>query len=569
MLQSRIFIPTTKLLISEDTTCKSLSIMLKAGMIKQVAAGIYTYLPLSNLILKNIEKIIREELEKLYCVEILMPALQPKELWEESGRWSKYGPELMRLEDRHGRPFCLGPTHEEVIVSTVRDHLKSWRQLPMSLFQIQNKFRDEKRPRYGLMRGREFIMKDAYSFHADIDDLDNYYDQMGLAYENIFSRCGLDYIKVNADSGSIGGDQSTEFMSISEIGEDTLVYCDDCSYQANLEKADAKYDTAYINENIEDVMLIKTPGISKVEDIANFLGYESNRCVKFITYIDDESQTKYLVAITGNYEINETKLCNLVNANNLRLMSDQEIETLGLIKGYIGTYKLQTNEFIKIIVDTEVTKLINHTAGGNMIDTHYINVNYGRDYSADIIGDIKEVKLGDKCINCGSELRFAKGIEVGHIFKLGTTYSEKLKCNYLDKNQKEIPMQMGCYGIGVSRILMAVVEKYATDTSILWPTELAPYEVHIIIVDIKKDVQVKLAHEIYQSLKGKNISVLLDDTSERVGSKFANSDLIGISRRIIVGKKADEEIVEYLELDTMEKIDISVADINYHIGVKL
>lgn len=561
MKQSQMFIPTTRVEIEERTTSKSFVLMQKAGMVKQVAAGVYTYLPLATIIIKKIENILRDELDKIGCVEMLMPALNPKELWEETGRWNKYGPELMRLQDRHGRDFCLGPTHEEVITSAVRDHVKSWRALPLSLYQIQTKFRDERRPRFGLMRGREFIMKDGYSFHTDYEDLSRHYDEMAIAYENSFNRCGLDTIKVSADSGAIGGADSTEFMSISEVGEDILVYCKACGYQANLEKAVAQYDDAIIeNEDVKELEFIDTPNTATIDEISAFLNFPKNRIVKYITYIDDATNKYYMVMATGNYEINEVKLNNLVNAQALRLLEDEELVEQGLHRGYIGAVNLKTKDKFILVADESVMKLINHTAGGNEPHKHYINVNPHRDYTPDIVGDIKEVNEGDKCL-CGNTLTFAKGIEVGHIFKLETTYSKPMRCTYLDKNQDEIPMQMGCYGIGVSRILMAVVEAHANENSnsIIFPKELQPFDVHLLVIDTKKTEQVELAESIYKQLKQNNISVLYDDRGERAGSKFADSDLIGIKNRIIVGKNASDNVIEFInrELETQENIDAS------------
>lgn len=563
MRQSQMFIPTTRVEIEEKTTCKSFVLMQKAGMVKQVAAGVYTYLPLATILLKKIENIIREELDKIGCVEMLMPALNPRELWEETGRWYKYGPELMRLQDRHGRDFCLGPTHEEIVTSAVRDHVKSWRALPLSLYQIQTKFRDERRPRFGLMRGREFIMKDGYSFHTDYEDLTRHYNDMAIAYENSFDRCGLSTIKVTADSGAIGGSDSTEFMSISEVGEDTLVYCNECGYQANLEKAVAKYDEAIIeNEEVKELEFIDTPNTATIDEISAFLDFPTNRIVKYITYIDEATDKYYMVMAPGNYEINEIKLNNLVKGQALRLLEDDEIKEQGLHRGYIGAVNLKTKDKFILVTDESVMKLINHTAGGNEPHKHYINVNPHRDYTPDIIGDIKEVNEGDLCL-CGAKLTFAKGIEVGHIFKLETTYSAPMKCTYLDKNQKEVPMQMGCYGIGVSRILMAVVEAHANENSnsLIFPKELQPFDVHLLVIDNKKDEQVKLAEDIYKKLKENKIDVLYDDRGERAGSKFADSDLIGIKNRIIVGKNANENIIEFInrEKESSENIDASLV----------
>jgi len=563
MKQSRMFIPTLRSEVGEDTVAKSLLYMQKAGMIKQVAAGIFTYLPLAQMILDNLIAITKEEMDKINSTQLTMPILQPKELWDEAGRWSKYGSELMRMKDRHQRDFALAPTAEELIVATVRDHVTSWRQLPLSLYQIQTKFRDEARPRFGLMRGREFIMKDAYSFHTDTDDLDIHYLEMEKAYDAIFKRIGLDIIKVSADNGAIGGSASTEFMAISEIGEDTLVYSKASGYQANLEKAQAIYDVVDAsNEQAKELELVDTPNVSKVEDIANFLKIDLNRTAKYIAYKDDLTN-RYVLAIgPGNYEINETKLNNVVDGD-LRTLTDAELEEQGLIKGFIGAVNLKTKDPFILVVDESIPNMTNHTAGGNVVDTHYININYGRDYTADYVADIKEVKEGDLDIESKQPLTFAKGIEVGHIFKLGTAYSQPLKCNYLNKDQKLVPMEMGCYGLGISRVLMALVESYLNEdnNAIVWPSEIAPYDVHVVIVDIKKDAQTDLASKIYEELTNKGLKVLLDDRNERVGSKFADADLIGIRQRIVVGKKAIENIVEYVDRANDVKEDVSVTDI--------
>ncbi|MDR1782262.1 MAG: proline--tRNA ligase [Bacilli bacterium] len=559
MKQSRFLIPTSKVEIGDDVTCKSLSFMLKAGMIKQIAAGVYSYLPLAWNIIKKIEDIVRLEMNKAESYELNMPIMQPKELWDESGRWEKYGKELMRMKDRKDRDFCLQPTSEEVITTIVRDNVKSWRLLPLNLFQIQTKFRDEARPRFGLMRGREFIMKDSYSFDLNEEGLDYQYHLMEKAYENIFNKCGLKTIKVNADNGAIGGSESIEFMAVSEIGEDTLVYCDKCGYQANLEKATANYDFAIVNEDIKDIELIDTPNIMSIDDIASFLSFETNRTAKYITFKDDTNNKYYLVVIQGNYDINETKLLNLVKAQELRMLSDDEIIEQNLVKGFIGAINFNPKDKFIIVLDEALLKLKNFTAGANVKDKHYINVNYERDFKADFIGDVKEVHTNDKCVVCNETLSFDKGIEVGQIFKLGTVYSEALGCTYLDKNQKAQPMWMGCYGIGISRILMAVVEAYVNEdnNSIIYPKLLQPFDVHLIMVDGKKEKQLSLANEISDLLVDNNINVLFDDRHERVGSKFADSDLIGVNIRIIVGKKADENVVELVNRLDSTKIEIN------------
>ena len=563
MKQSRFFIPTSKIKISDETACKSLSFMLKAGMIKQVAAGVYSYLPLAYTIIKKIENIVRDEMIKADCFELNMPILQPKELWEESGRWSKYGKELMRLKDRKDRGFCLQPTSEEVITTIIRDNVKSWRSLPLHLFQIQTKFRDEARPRFGLMRGREFIMKDSYSFDLDAAGLDYQYHLMEKAYDNSFAKCGLKTIKVNADNGAIGGSESIEFMAISEIGEDTLVYCDKCGYQANLEKACANYDFADVKEEVKELELIDTPNVMTIAEIAEFLNYATNRTAKYITFKDDELNQYYLVVLQGNYDINEIKLKNLVNAQELRMLSDEELVEQGLIKGFIGAINFKPKDNFVIVVDEALKRLKNFTAGGNIKDKHYININFPRDFKADYCGDIKEVHVGDKCVVCNEALSFDKGIEVGQIFKLGTVYSEALNCVYLDRDQKEQLMWMGCYGIGISRILMAVVEAYVNENNnaIIYPKLLQPFAVHLLLVDGKKEEQINLATSVYKQLMENDIEVLFDDRAERIGSKFADSDLIGVNIRVVVGNKSGAGLVELINRQENTKIEIKNDDL--------
>lgn len=553
MLQSRLFIPTTKEVTKDQI--KSFQLLQKSGMIKQLAAGVYTYLPQAYTILKNIETIIREELEAIDCYEMLMPTLQPKELWEESGRWQKYGAELMRMKDRHDREFCLGPTHEEVVVHAIRDHINSYKKLPLALFQIQTKFRDEKRPRFGLMRGREFIMMDAYSFHTDLESLDVYYDKMAQAYTNILNRLEISFRGVGADSGAIGGSGSMEFMALSSIGEDTIVYCDDCGYAVNLEKAESVIEPNQV-EQFKQVEKVSTPSVTKIEDLAAFLNIELSRIAKTLVYIDDITSEVYLVVIRGDYEVNEVKLLNQTKAESLRLVTDGELVDLGLVKGYISV----VDSKYKVVADKSMQGLCNFVSGANEVDYHLTNLNFDRDIKVDEFVDIREVKEFEKCC-CGGTLNFAKGIEVGHIFKLQDTYSSKLGATYLDQNQKSQPIMMGCYGIGVSRLLMAIMEEKGHEKGIVWPESIQPFDYHVVIVDTKKAEQVELANQLYQTLKTKGYRVLLDDRAERVGSKFADSDLIGVRKRIIVGKKASENIVEYLDRKEDMKTEYVVEDL--------
>ena len=530
MRLSKAFVKTYKEAPKEAEVI-SHKLMLRASMIKRLASGVYSYLPLGNRVLKKVENIVREEMDKSGAQEVFMPVLQPADLWKESGRWIAYGPELMRMKDRHEREFALGPTHEEVVTDIVRNEINSYKDLPMNLYQIQTKFRDEIRPRFGLMRGREFIMKDAYSFHTTHESLDEEYLNMKTTYENIFTRCGLDFRAVEADSGSIGGDVTHEFMVLAESGEDDVLYCDSCDYAANKEKATSKADFKESDEEAKNIELVETPNTWTIEDVAAFFNIPTSKTVKAIVLKEafGENDKYYMALIRGDYEVNTIKVKNIVNATmELEMVTDEDMEKLGLIKGFIGPVGLN-NENIKIIMDESVKYMKNFTLGPNKRDHHHINSNL-EDFEYDIVGDIREAKEGELCPKCGGTLKIARGIEVGHIFKLGTKYSESMGAKVLDENGRQVLVKMGCYGIGVSRIMSAAIEQNNDESGIIWPVNIAPYEVDVIIPNIKDKDQSRIAEEIYENLLRQGIEAVLDDRDERAGFKFKDADLIGFPR---------------------------------------
>lgn len=540
MKQSLTFIPTLRE-VPSDAEVKSHQLLLRAGFIRQNTSGIYSYLPLARKVLSKIETIIREELEAVNAQELLMPAMQAAELWQESGRWEKYGPELMRFKDRHNRDFALGPTHEEVITTLVRDEIKSYKKLPLNLYQIQTKFRDEKRPRFGLLRGREFIMKDAYSFHASRESLDETYEDMYRAYSNIFTRLGLNFRAVIADAGSIGGKGTHEFMVLSEIGEDTIAYSDASDYAANIEMAEVIVDYKASDAEQLELEKVATPDVKTIEEVVNFLNVEASNTIKSLVFKIDEELV--VVLARGDHEINDIKLKNALNADSVELAEEAEIkELLGCGVGSIGPVKLPMN--VKVIADNAIKSIRNGVAGANEDGFHYVNVNPERDFAIHSYEDIRFIQVGDPSPCGNGVIKFAEGIEVGHIFKLGTTYSEKMKATFLDEQGKAQPFIMGCYGIGVSRILAAVAEHFQDEKGFVWPIQLAPYDVHLVTVNVKDEEQVQVADDLYGLLKSYRFETLYDDRAERVGVKFADSDLIGLPVRITVGKKAVEGIVE-------------------------
>jgi len=540
MKQSKTLIPTLRE-VPADAEVKSHKQLLRAGFIRQNTSGVYSYLPLAKRVLTKIENIVREEMEAINSIELLMPSLQSAELWQESGRWEKYGPELMRLKDRHDRDFALGPTHEEVITTLVRDEIKSYKKLPLTLYQIQTKFRDEKRPRFGLLRGREFIMKDAYSFHATRESLDETYDDMYRAYSNIFSRLGLNYRAVIADAGSIGGKGTHEFMVLSEIGEDTIAYSDTSNYAANIEMAEVLVDYQPSDEALQDLEKVATPDQKTIEEVSAFLNVEPSTVIKSLVF--DVDGELVVVLARGDHEINDIKLKNALNADSVELASEEAIRNLlGCGVGSIGPVKLPVD--IKVVADNAIKSIRNGVAGANEDGFHLVSVNPERDFAINEYLDIRFIQEGDPSPDGQGTIKFAEGIEVGHIFKLGTTYSAKMNGTFLDEQGKTQPFIMGCYGIGVSRILAAVAEHFQDENGFIWPTQLSPYDIHVVPVNTKDETQVALADELYGLLKSYRYDVLIDDRAERAGVKFADADLIGLPVRVTVGKKATEGIVE-------------------------
>lgn len=555
MRQSKVFIPTMRE-VPAEAEALSHQLLLKAGLIKQSTSGIYSYLPLATRVLNNITSIIREEMEKIDAVEILMPALQPSELWEESGRWDAYGSELMRLTDRNGRQFALGPTHEEVVTSIVRDELKSYKQLPLTLFQIQSKFRDEKRPRFGLLRGREFIMKDAYSFHADEASLDETYHEMYDAYGRIFKRAGINARPVVADSGAIGGSHTHEFMALSEIGEDTIVYSENSDYAANIEKAEVVYEPNNDQEALLELEKVETPNAHTAQEVADLLNRPLDQIAKSMVFkVDGEF---IIVLVRGHHEINDVKLKAYFGTDNIELASQDEIVNLvGANPGSIGPIQ---EKGIKIYADNFIQEISNLVVGANEDGYHFINANPERDFNVEAFGDFRFILEGEALSDGSGAAKFAEGIEVGQVFKLGTKYSEAMNATFLDNQGKAQPLIMGCYGIGVSRTLSAIVEQNNDDNGIIWPKSVTPFEVHLITINPKKEDQRELGDQLYSELQS-SFDVLYDDRKERAGVKFNDADLIGIPVRVVVGKRAAEGIVEVKRRDTGDSDEVAASEL--------
>ena len=538
-------------------------LLLRTGMIRKLVSGVYGFMPLGWRSVRKIENIIREEMDATGAQEILMSAVQPAELWQESGRWFAYGPEMWRVKDRNGRDFCLGPTHEEVFTDIIRNDVSSYRQLPLNLYQIQTKYRDEARPRFGLMRSREFIMKDAYSFDKDYEGLDKSYDEMYKAYEKIFTRCGLTFRPVEADTGAIGGSNSHEFTALSEVGESEIAYCEKCSMAATTEKAEC-VDAPAEDEAMLPLEEVNTPGTKTIEEVANFLGMDRSRTIKallFVTYDEEGKENGYVAAfVRGDRELNMVKLINALNIpeHSIEFADEAKMsQATGCVGGFTGPIGLHD---CKIVVDSELVGLKNLCAGANKEDYHVKNVNYGRDYEGDIVTDLKLLKEGDPCPVCGAPVKHARGIEVGQVFKLGTKYSESMGATYKDENQKDQFIVMGCYGIGVTRTLSAVVEQHHDENGIIWPMSVAPYHVIVTLVKPEDEEQAAVAEKIYNDLIKAGVEVLLDDRKERPGVKFKDADLLGIPVRITVGKRAGEGIVEYKLRREEEKSEKAVED---------
>ena len=539
-------------------------LMLRAGMIRKLVSGVYGFMPLGWRTLRKIENIIREEMDAAGGQEIHMSAIQPSELWEESGRWYAYGPELWRVKDRHGREFCLGPTHEEIFTDIVRTDINSYRQLPVNLYQIQTKYRDEARPRFGLMRSREFIMKDAYSFDRDQEGLDKSYNEMYEAYEKIFTRCGLKFRPVEADTGAIGGSNSHEFTAISEVGESEIAYCEACSMAATVERAECVDAAPQDDIAMLPMEEVHTPGTKTIEDVAAFLGLDKTQTIKallFVTYDNEGKENGYVAAfVRGDRELNMTKLVNALGIPEHAIEFADEAKmaaATGCVGGFTGPTKLHD---CTIVVDSELPGLKNLCAGACREDYHLINVNYGRDYEGDIVTDIKVLAEGDACPVCGAPVKHARGIEVGQVFKLGTKYSEAMGATYKDENMKDHPIVMGCYGIGVTRTMAAIIEQHHDDNGIIWPVAVAPYHVIITVMKPDDETQASVADDIYSRLMKAGVEVMLDDRKERPGVKFKDADLLGIPVRITVGRGAADGIIEYKMRRDADKEELTVEE---------
>ncbi len=550
MRMSKLLMPTLREVPSE-AEITSHKLMLRAAMIRKLAAGVYSYLPLGLRSKSKVEQIVREEMDKAGAQELLMSALLPAEAYQASGRWEVFGPNMFKLKDRNDRDFCLGPTHEEIFTQAVIDCVRSYKEYPMTLYQIQTKYRDESRPRFGLMRTREFVMKDAYSFDLNEEGLDESYKKMYDAYCRIFKRMGLDFTIVDADSGAMGGSGSQEFMVKSEVGEDGIAYCDECGYAANYEKCECIPQEVPQIEGELDMEKVHTPKAHTIDELVEFLGMSACNFAKTIIYKADD---KYVAAmVRGDREVNEVKLKNLVGCiDDLELAEPYMVRELTHAEvGFAGPVGLE----IPVYADKEVAMMKNFVIGANETDMHYKNVNINKDFTPFTVADIRLVGEGDVCPKCGHKIKTAQGVEVGHIFKLGTKYSESLGLKYLDENGKSNVVVMGCYGIGITRCLAAAIEQNNDENGIIWPVALAPYQAIVIPANYKSDEQNEMAEKLYKELTDAGIETLIDDRSERAGVKFKDADLIGIPVRIVVGKKCGEGIVEYKERREKEAVE--------------
>lgn len=536
MLASKLYSPTLRE-IPSDAVVVSHQYMLKAGMMRKVSNGLYAFLPLALRSVRKVEEIVREEMNAIGSQEILMPITQPAEIWKQSERWDVYGEEMFKLNDRHGHEYCLGPTHEELVTVLAKMDTSSYKQLPVSLYQIQNKYRDEKRPRFGLMRSREFIMKDAYTFDMDEEGLDRQYHLMYDAYTRIFTRCGLHFRPVVADSGAIGGSGSHEFEVIADSGEADIVYCKDCDFAANIEAVEPKALSSSVH-NDKAKEIVETPGQHTIQMVCDFLHAPVACSVKAVVYKLDD--TVVLALVRGDHEVNEVRLQNLFNAVNVGLASDEDLKRCGLIAGYISPVGLKKADNFEIIVDTTVMEMEDACCGANAVDKHYVHVNPKRDFGDVRVETIRLITAEDCCPKCGGMIELKKGIEVGQVFKLGTKYSEKLGCTYLDRDGKTHPMVMGCYGIGITRTVAASIEQNHDKDGIIWPVAIAPYEVVIVPANNKDEGVMNAARHLYDEMEDCRDEVILDDRDERAGIKFKDADLIGYPIRVTIGKKWKE-----------------------------
>lgn len=533
MLASRLYSPTLRELPA-DAVVVSHQYMLKAGMMRKIGNGIYSFFPLAWRSIQKVEKIIREEINKTGAQEIMMPIVQPAELWQKTGRWDVFGPEMFKMKDRNDREYCLGPTHEELVTSLIQMDTTSYKQLPVSVYQIQNKYRDEKRPRFGLMRSREFIMKDGYTFDADEEGLDKQYKLMYDAYTRIFTRCGLTFRPVIADSGAIGGSGSHEFEVLADSGEADIVYCENCDFAANIEAVDPLTVKCDIH-NDKEKELVETPGQHTIEMVCDFLHAPVAQSVKAVVYNVDGLVV--LAMVRGDHEVNETKIQHIYNAINVDMASDEDLKKVGLTAGYISPIGLKRTKDFDILADPTVMEMQDACCGANEKDKHYIHVNPARDFTDVRVETIRQIQEGDVCPHCGGKIVRCRGIEVGQVFKLGTKYSEALHATFLDNQGKSHPFVMGCYGIGVTRTVAASIEQNHDDDGIIWPVAIAPYEAVIVPANNKSEEVMAAARKLYEDMEDSRDEVVLDDRNERAGIKFKDADLIGYPVRVTIGKK--------------------------------
>ena len=556
MRYSDYFLPTLKE-TPADAEVVSHQLMARSGMIRKVAAGIYDYLPLGLRVIRKVENIVREEMNRSGAIELLMPAVNPSDLWQQSGRWQEYGKELLRFKDRKETEFCIGPTHEEVVTEIVRGTVRSYRQLPLNLYQIQTKFRDEIRPRFGLMRGREFIMKDAYSFDIDDDGADKAYEKMYQAYRRIFQRCGLKFRAVEADSGAIGGSFSHEFMVLAETGEDAIVSCNSCDYAANVEKAELRQPNGKRDKPTMALERVETPNLKSIEEVASFLKIPKQKMIKTLILQSDQDEV-VAVLMRGDHSLNEIKLCHVLGCNHVQLADDSYVRKLtGATPGFSGPIGLNC----RILGDLEVSVMSDFCIGGNEDNYHLRGANLGRDFEVKEFVDLRKAEQGDSCPRCHGTFEAWRGIEVGHVFKLGTKYSEAMNATVLDDSGKERTLIMGCYGIGIGRTAAAAIEQNHDEHGIIWPMPLAPFQVIITLLNPKDDEVFRAGETLYQALLARGIEVLMDDRDERPGSKFKDADLLGIPFRVNVGARGlKDQALEFQDRKSGDKIMIPVDE---------